>query len=115
MLIDLFGIGARASLTWFHEKTVRSLMEERRDQCVVTATGFGKSLCFQFQAVFQDKLCIVISPLISLMEDQVRNGSSKKADGYHLIKFRCIVSASQASLLISWVGHRRTPPRCWAT
>ena len=76
-------------------------MEERRDQCVVTASGFGKSLCFQFQPVFQDKLCIVISPLVSLMEDQARIGSSKKDDGYHLIKFRCFVSGRLASLLLS--------------
>ena len=46
-------------------------MVERRDQCVVMATGYGKSLTYQFQAVYQDRLTIVISPLISLMEDQV--------------------------------------------
>ncbi|KAL3076253.1 hypothetical protein niasHS_013524 [Heterodera schachtii] len=43
----------------------------KRDQLVVLSTGYGKSVCYQLPSLIQNNLTLVVSPLISLMEDQV--------------------------------------------
>src|SRR4029077_12421292 len=47
-------------------------LRQGRDLLGVMATGSGKSLCYQFPAVEQNRRCLVISPLISLINDQVK-------------------------------------------
>jgi ATP-dependent DNA helicase RecQ len=44
----------------------------RRDALIVLPTGGGKSICFQVPALCFDRLTVVVSPLISLMADQVQ-------------------------------------------
>lgn len=46
---------------------------ESRDCLALLPTGGGKSICFQVPALAMDGICVVVSPLIALMKDQVDN------------------------------------------
>ncbi|MFB6306418.1 MAG: DEAD/DEAH box helicase, partial [Flavobacteriales bacterium] len=67
------------------EDVVRSVLEDK-DTLALLPTGGGKSICFQVPALSRPGICIVVSPLIALMKDQV-NGLKEKG-----IKAEAIVS-----------------------
>lgn len=63
----------------FQNEIIHALLR-KEDVCAILPTGAGKSLCYQLPAIILPGLAVVVSPLISLMQDQVvslyKNGIS---------------------------------------
>lgn len=53
------------------DEIIKAVME-KRDVLAILPTGGGKSICFQVPALMQEGVCLVITPLIALMQDQVK-------------------------------------------
>ena len=80
------------------EQIVKSILD-KNDTIGILATGYGKSICYQLPYLIQKKSVIIISPLISLMQDQQikleslnipvyclnSNNSNKQNDKYNLL------------------------------
>jgi ATP-dependent DNA helicase Q1 len=81
----------------------------RRDSFVLLPTGGGKSLCYQLPALLLEGVSVIISPLVSLMHDQVEQ---LKAMGIHAAM---LSASSSKQVSLSALPYIRTRTNAYAT
>lgn len=81
-----------------HQEQIIDTVISGRDAFVLMPTGGGKSLCFQIPALHRAGLAIVVSPLISLMKDQV---DALLANGVRAACYNSSLSAQESRETLS--------------
>ncbi len=88
------------------EEAVRAALEGR-DVLVVMPTGAGKSLCYQLPALMREELTLVVSPLVSLMEDQVQALARRAPGRVALVNAQRSAGENDAALAAAVRGELR--------
>lgn len=81
------------------QKEIIDSLLDGRDTIGLLPTGGGKSLCFQIPALAKDGFCLVVSPLIALMQDQVKRLAA------HGIKAACLYAGMTRQEVINTLEH----------
>jgi ATP-dependent DNA helicase RecQ len=87
---------------------------QKKDVLALLPTGGGKSICFQVPALMQDGICLVVSPLIALIKDQVENLKKKDITalalhtGMHILDIkRTLENAAHGNYKFLYVSPER--------
>jgi len=87
-----------------HQEPIINAVIEGRDVFVLMPTGGGKSLCYQIPALHRDGVAIIVSPLISLMKDQV---DALVVNGVRAAFYNSSLKAEEARTILAQLHARQ--------